>query len=150
VNIKVVSIKGRIAELGPRLELAPAGWVYLGRPNHRGKNRGGWDLDGSPFANPFSVTRYGPDEAYARFQEYLLDHPDLIDQAVRELAGAAAYCCWCADLDKCHASFVATIVGAHSAVARHDFNEGACTEPLMPVPTFAEDVVPAGDWVGAL
>jgi hypothetical protein len=98
----VASIKGRIDELGPRLEHAPADWVYCGRRC----TMGGWRLPQSPYANPFTAKSFGPDGAVTEYRKYLTGRPDLVERARTELAGRVL-CCFCVDLAKCHCTVLA-------------------------------------------
>ena len=72
----------------------PGGAVYVGRAAP--------GLPASPFANPFSVKKYGRDEAVRRYRERLLDDPELVTRARAELAGKDL-ACWCHPADRCHA-----------------------------------------------
>jgi hypothetical protein len=71
----------------------PDGAVYIGR--------GTPTLQASPFANPFTVSRYGREGALALYSQYLDDRPELVEQARRELTGRAI-ACWCGPADRCH------------------------------------------------
>lgn len=97
----VISLRGRIREYGPRLELAPANLVYVGRRC----SFGGWDLPAHPLANPFPVRKNstsGP--AVAKYIRYLIRHPELVEQA-RKLEGSVL-ACWCMP-SLCHGHVVA-------------------------------------------
>lgn len=72
----------------------PAGAVYVGRAAP--------GLRASPFANPFSVKKYGREEAIRLYRDRLLSDPDLLGAARRELAGKDL-ACWCRPADHCHA-----------------------------------------------
>lgn len=107
---RVISLKGRIGEYGPRLQHAPAGLLYVGRINKRGKNRGGWDLDQSRFANPFSVKQYGLAGSLREYRQHLRDVPALVEE-IRKHAGGI-FACWCGDdagPDECHAGLLAFV-----------------------------------------
>jgi hypothetical protein len=69
--------------------------------------RGGWQLPGSPLANPF---RPGPDgsrnEVIALYRRYLLGRPDLLT-LLPGLRGRRLGC-WCAP-DPCHADVIAEL-----------------------------------------
>lgn len=107
---RVISLKGRIKEYGPSLEHAPAGLLYVGRINKRGKNRGGWNLDQSPFANLYSVKKHGLAGALARFVRDVIDRPELVE-AIRGHAGGI-FGCWCGDdagITECHAAIWAFV-----------------------------------------
>jgi hypothetical protein len=77
--------------------------VYVGRAMHRG----GWHLDGSPFASPF---RPGADctreEVIEKYRMWLLGRPDLLAR-LPELRGRRLGC-WCAPLP-CHAEVLAEL-----------------------------------------
>jgi hypothetical protein len=93
----VVNIKGHRDDPGF------ADVVYVGRPMHRG----GWQLAGSPLANPF---RLGPDgdrdEILAKYRDHLLGRDDLL-ALLPELRGRRLGC-WCSPLS-CHAEVIAEL-----------------------------------------
>jgi len=93
----VVNLKGH------RDDAAFADVVYVGRPMYRG----GWQLPGSPLANPF---RPGPDgsrnEVIARYRRYLLGRSDLLT-LLPGLRGRRLGC-WCAP-EPCHADVIAEL-----------------------------------------
>lgn len=65
----------------------PTGAVYIGRP--------------SKWGNPFTMSEYGTRElVVAKYREWLLSQPDLIETAKRELAGKDLVC-FCAP-KACH------------------------------------------------
>lgn len=161
---RVVTLKGRIGEYGPRLEHAPADLLYCGRINRRGKNRGGWNLGGSPFANRHSVKKHGLAGSLARFVQDVIDHPELVEE-IREHAGGILGC-WCGDdpgIDQCHAAILAWVsdggdprhLVSRCSIWRPDIQieripaAGEC-EPDMPLLPAWENVVPRGAWAGAL
>ncbi|MEV4311034.1 DUF4326 domain-containing protein [Actinocrispum sp. NPDC049592] len=77
--------------------------VYVGRAMHRG----GWHLDGSPFANPFRPGKDGTrEEVMARYREWLMGRPDLLAK-LPELRGHRLGC-WCVPLP-CHAEILAEL-----------------------------------------
>lgn len=100
-----ICLKGRLAEFGPSLGLAPArDVVYVGRAAHQG----GWRLDASPFANPHRAQRVGgAAEAVRLYREWLRGRPDLV-AAARELLRGKRLGCWC-DGTPCHAAVLAQI-----------------------------------------
>jgi len=107
---RVISLKGRLHEFGPSLEHAPADLLYVGRINKRGKNRGGWNLEQSRFANPFSVKQYGVAGSLREYRQFLRDVPDLVAE-IRKHAGGI-FACWCgndAGPDECHAGLLAFV-----------------------------------------
>lgn len=68
--------------------------VYIGRQCHMG----GWHLNSSKWANPFSVKEYGRDEALNKYRQYVMES-GLINE-IEELRGKILGC-WCAPLP-CH------------------------------------------------
>jgi hypothetical protein len=77
--------------------------VYVGRAMHRG----GWHLDGSPFANPFRPGKDGTRvQVMEKYREWLLNRPDLLDR-LPELRGHRLGC-WC-DPEPCHAHVLAEL-----------------------------------------
>ena len=94
---EVVNLKGHRDD--PRF----ADVVYVGRPMYRG----GWQLPGSPLANPFRPGRDGSrEDVVARYRLYILGRPDLLkllpDLRERRLG------CWCAP-EPCHAQVIAEL-----------------------------------------
>jgi hypothetical protein len=84
--------------------------VYVGRP----LRRGGWDLTGSPLANPFRLGRDGTRaEVVARYREYLLSRPDLL--ALLPGLRGKRLGCWCAP-EPCHAEVIAELADAAGPV----------------------------------
>jgi len=64
--------------------------VYIGRA----VARGGWQLPGSKWANPFSIAKYGSAEKVVQlYEEYLVSKPDLM-ASLPELQGKVLGC-WC-------------------------------------------------------
>lgn len=87
----VVNVRGRLAELLPDPD-----FVYVGRAMTRLR------LRGSPFANPFRIGQDGDrDEVIAKYREWILARPELVERARRELKGKKLGC-WC-DPEPCHA-----------------------------------------------
>lgn len=122
-EIRVVSIKGRIREYGPRLERAPH-IIYAGRR----MTMGGWNLPASPYRNPYTVKASGSAErAVELFAAYLVLHPEVVEQAAAELAErgpGACFGCWC-DVEAgapCHGRPLVAAVAA-------------LTEPIPPLTT---------------
>ncbi|MFI0531356.1 DUF4326 domain-containing protein [Streptomyces scabiei] len=100
----VINLKGRIHEYGPTLEHAPEGLVYVGR-TMTGVRAGGWSLPKHPLANPYTLREYGtPEAAVAAYCRYLLDRPDLLDQAAA--LNGKTLACWCSP-NPCHAWAIA-------------------------------------------
>ncbi|GKQ35815.1 DUF4326 domain-containing protein [Streptomyces sp. A012304] len=97
----VINLKGRTHDYGPRLEHAPNGLVYVGRRF----TMGGWNLEAHPLANPYALKEYGtPEAAVAAYIRYLLDRPELLDQAATLKGRVLA--CWCTPAI-CHAHAIA-------------------------------------------
>jgi hypothetical protein len=101
MTTRVISLRGRIHEFGPRLEDAPEDVVYVG-----GRwTLGGWDLPRHPLANPFAYDtptkkRDGTRaEVMAMYRAYLLERPELLE-LVPGLRGKTP-ACWCAP-ELCH------------------------------------------------
>ncbi|MFJ5533270.1 DUF4326 domain-containing protein [Streptomyces sp. NPDC093261] len=108
MTTRVINLKGRLQDFGPRLEFAPSDVVYIGRR----LVRGGWDLPQHPLFNPFQIdtakkkhdgTRA---EVMAKYREYLMARPDLLAQ-VPELRGRTL-ACWCAP-ELCHGDILAEV-----------------------------------------
>lgn len=74
--------------------------VYIGRPFYQG----GWKLQGSIWANPFTTAKCGTvEKAVENYEKYLLSKPDLLKR-IPELAGKKIGC-WCSngdDNNPCH------------------------------------------------
>ncbi len=108
MTTRVINIRGRIHEYGPRLELAPPDLVYVGRH----WTLGGWRLPRHPLYNPFAYDtpprrRDGTRaEVMAKYRAYLLERPELL-RLVPELRGCML-ACWCAPL-ACHAGVLAEL-----------------------------------------
>jgi hypothetical protein len=73
----------------------PAYDVYIGRRQWCGKEL----FDASPWANYYSVKRYGREEAIRRYEEKLRNTPELMAR-LPELKGKVL-ACWCKPLP-CH------------------------------------------------
>ncbi|MFD8999669.1 DUF4326 domain-containing protein [Streptomyces sp. NPDC059582] len=113
MSTRVINLRGRIHDLGPRLEDAPEDVVYVGRR----WTLGGWNLPRHPLCNPFAYDtatkkRDGSRaEVMAMYRAYLLERPELLDRVV-ELHGRAL-ACWCAP-EPCHADVLAELADALS------------------------------------
>jgi hypothetical protein len=93
----VVNLKGHRDDPGY------ADVVYVGRAMHRG----GWQLAGSPLANPFRPGRDGTRaQVMARYREYLLSRPDLL--ALLPGLRGRRLGCWCVP-EPCHAAVIAEL-----------------------------------------
>jgi hypothetical protein len=85
---RVINVRGHIHDFGPRLELAPAEIVYVGRR----WTLGGWDLPRTRSTTPSPTTPPPPKrdgtraEVMAKYRAYLLERPDLL-ALVPELRG---------------------------------------------------------------
>ncbi|GAQ52739.1 DUF4326 domain-containing protein [Streptomyces acidiscabies] len=105
---RVVNLRGRIHEYGPRLEHAPADVTYVGRR----WTLGGWDLPRHPLYNPYAYDtpqkkRDGTRaEVMAMYRAYLLEHPGLLG-LVDDLRGRTL-ACWCAP-ELCHGDVLAEL-----------------------------------------
>jgi hypothetical protein len=74
--------------------------VYIGRYNSY------YNLSASKFANPFEIGRHGGREKVLElYNEYLNEHPELIEAAVRELDGKVLGC-WCSPNPRCHGNIL--------------------------------------------
>ncbi|MEV0479002.1 DUF4326 domain-containing protein [Streptomyces sp. NPDC050508] len=108
MTTRVINVRGRIHDFGPRLELAPQEILYVGRR----WTLGGWDLPRHPLYNPFAYDtptrrRDGTRaEVMAKYRAYLLERPDLL-ALVPALRGRTL-ACWCAPLG-CHAGVLAEL-----------------------------------------
>ncbi|MFF8972657.1 DUF4326 domain-containing protein [Streptomyces sp. NPDC014995] len=111
MTTRVISLRGRIHEFGPRLRDAPEDVVYVGRR----WTLGGWDLPGHPLSNPFAPDtpakkRDGTRaEVMARYRARLLERPELLE-LVPGLRGKTL-ACWCAP-ELCHADVLAELAEA--------------------------------------
>ncbi|MFJ8111428.1 DUF4326 domain-containing protein [Streptomyces sp. NPDC096132] len=111
MTTRVINLRGRIHEFGPRLELAPEDVVYVGRR----WTLGGRDLPRHPLYNPFAYDtpkkkRDGMRaEVMAMYRAYLLERPALLEQ-VAELRGRTL-ACWCVP-EPCRAEVPAKLAEA--------------------------------------
>jgi Domain of unknown function (DUF4326) len=86
--------------------------VYVGRTMHRG----GWHLEGSPFASPFRPGKDGTrEEVVAAYREWLLSRPDLL-ATLPELRGRRLGC-WCVP-QPCHAQVLAELADQENRARR--------------------------------
>lgn len=82
--------------------------VYIGRECRMG----GWTLDRSKWANPFSITVYGSAEvACARYKLHVERRPDLL-AALHELDGQRLGC-WCKGRNICHGDILVELFELH-------------------------------------
>lgn len=106
MSTTVISLKGRKAEFGPRLEHAPRGLVYVGRA----QSMGGWRLAAHPLHNPYSVKLLGSNEAaVSAYARHLLREPGLLARV--PLLRGSTLACWCAP-EPCHADVLARLADA--------------------------------------
>lgn len=76
--------------------------AYIGRP--------------SRFGNPFKIGRDGNrEQVIAKYRDWLLGQPDLVDAVRRELRGKILGC-WCAPLP-CHGDVLSEIANASISLA---------------------------------
>ena len=67
----------------------------------------------SPYANPFKIGPHGSrDESIAKYREWLLAQPELVERARKELKGKVLGC-WCKPEDR-HGDVLVEIIGNHS------------------------------------
>ncbi|MEU1301721.1 DUF4326 domain-containing protein [Streptomyces shenzhenensis] len=114
MGTRVINIRGRIHDFGPRLADAPADVVYVGRR----WTLGGWDLPRHPLYNPFAYhtaakRRDGTRaEVVAMYRAYLLERPELLELVPRLRGRTLA--CWCVP-EPCHAQVLAELADAGEA-----------------------------------
>ena len=80
-------------------------YEYDGWPEHityigRWYTRGGYNLPDSPWKNPYTVKRYGREEAVALYRAYILSSEELLSR-LGELEGKTLGC-WCKPEELCH------------------------------------------------
>ena len=96
----------RVVNIRRRGGVGAAFDVYIGRSMYRG----GWQLPGSKWANPYVIGRDGTrEEVIARFREYILENPELRAE-LPELRGKVLGC-WCVPLP-CHGEVLAELADA--------------------------------------
>lgn len=95
----IVNLKGRKPQA-----LLP-GEVYCGRSIRMG----GWNLEGSKWANPYRVGRDcdTPEQCLALYWQYVLSRPDLISD-LSELRGKVL-ACWCVPA-RCHCEVIMALL----------------------------------------
>jgi hypothetical protein len=69
--------------------------IYVGRECVQG----GWELEESDWANPYSANKYGREECLRKYEEYIRARPDLMAR-LGELKGKTLGC-WCVP-EACH------------------------------------------------
>jgi hypothetical protein len=74
----------------------PAGAIYVGRPSRWG--------------NPFPVVAGDQAAAVAAYRRWLLEQPELVAAARRELVGRVL-ACWCRPGTPCHADVLIELTG---------------------------------------
>lgn len=77
--------------------------VYIGRACYQG----GWNLPSSPFANPFSTSKYGRDEAIKMYEKYIRNNPNLLKQ-LHTLKNKTLGC-WCKP-EPCHGDVLVKLI----------------------------------------
>jgi Domain of unknown function (DUF4326) len=92
--MRVINFKDR-----PR----PDEYVYIGRRQWAGKEL----FEASPWANQYSVKKYGREEALRRYEERLRGRPDLMGR-LPELKGKVL-ACWCKPLP-CHGDVLLRLI----------------------------------------
>jgi hypothetical protein len=155
---RVISLRGRLREFGPRIEHAPAGLIYVGRRLNLSRWRS-WDLPQSDWANPISVKDAGGAESAVEQYASWMARPEQAGLRARivSLQGAELGC-WC-DVAKgapCHASRLAAWAdygfpgdGAFDLLDRWiDFK--GCVDDPKPPQRPVETVTGAGRWAAAL
>ena len=76
--------------------------VYMGRKNVH------YEVEASPFANPFIIDKHGTrDECIDKYEPYLRSSPHLIEQ-IKDLSGKVL-ACYCNDDERCHCDVVIKI-----------------------------------------
>ena len=71
------------------------------------------------WGNPFTVKEHGLERALQLYREHLAAHPDLVEQARRDLTGMDL-ACWCklpvdGEKDRCHGAILLEAIGADAA-----------------------------------
>lgn len=82
-------------------------FTYIGRRHPPRAARGKAEFEASPWANYYSVERYGRDGAIKRYEENLRSKPDLMAR-LPELEGKTL-ACWCKP-DACHGDVLVRLV----------------------------------------
>lgn len=142
---ELIALKGRRDDFGPALESRPD-IRYIGRR----MSMGGWRLEASPFANPFSIKDSGgAQQAVEFYRSWLRLRPDVVAQARRELAGAELLGCWgCAEAGVCHGMPLLEILSGDPS---WDLPAGALGEcgdaPVLPRDAVTVRLRP--EWAGA-
>ena len=80
--------------------------VYIGR-NMSFYVKG---ANGSKWANPFSVKKFGRDKCLELYKEYILTNKELLKD-IKELEGKTLFC-WCFP-DKCHGDILVELLMAY-------------------------------------
>ncbi|MER6289893.1 DUF4326 domain-containing protein [Streptomyces sviceus] len=102
MRTRVVNVRGRLHEYGPRLEHAPVDLVYVGRR----WTMGGWDLPKHPLYNPFAYDTPARRRDGTRAEVMAKYRPDLL--ALLPGLRGKALACWCAP-EPCHAEVLAEL-----------------------------------------
>jgi hypothetical protein len=89
--------------------------VYIGRRFARS----GYDLPESPFHNPFSVKKYGREEAIRLYCEKLLSDPEPAARALAGLRGKTL-ACWCEHSEECHGDVLFRLLERHHGTTPYE------------------------------
>ena len=82
--------------------------IYIGRR----MTMGGWNLEESPFANPYKIKEYGSaDIVCALYETYIRNKPDLI--AILPILRGKTLGCWCENPEKCHGSILIKLLNEY-------------------------------------
>lgn len=83
--------------------------IYIGRDVKR------LGIKKSPYANPFKIGRDGTrEEVIEKYRKWLLNQPELVERAKRELKGKVLGC-WCKP-EACHGDVLVEIVDSEGAM----------------------------------
>ncbi len=95
-------VNGYRVVLEPEEAMSPKDVVYIGRACYRG----GWGLAQSKWYNPFTVSKYGTEEAIRRYGEYLRSSP--LMNSLEELREKTLGC-WCKP-ESCHGDVIVKLL----------------------------------------
>jgi Domain of unknown function (DUF4326) len=115
------TVSGMEAMAGPRC-VRVAGDLFHGRvpPGAVYVGRAAPGLPASPYANPYTVSAYGPPEASRLYLEHVASRPGVAAGIARDLAGKDL-ACWCplpaeGQPDLCHAAALLVIANQHDGL----------------------------------